>query len=157
MKKLLLFLTIVLLFLISCGPSKKELRIAYNTNPTPDEKYDNDPNSLSKKAALAMIGEFKRHKYRGWRKHYVDSAWTYFTKDELAKFTKDDNIVSVKFFLAAQINPDDKETFKIPTIVVQLVTQDGNKARGSNFSGSVLYVSGTQYCPPPKGSCRVTP
>ena len=160
MKRSFLLMGIIPILLISCAVNKNTLRTAYKTPPSEDEKYFGTTNSLSEKAALAMIGTFPKHKYRGLHKKSLDSTWTRFDVQMLRDILNNSNVDSFKIFLAVKINPDDAATFRLPTVVLQIKLKE-TTTHASKGSSSVLaeyqYLSGSQLCPPPRGDCRVIP
>jgi hypothetical protein len=157
MKKLLILAALIPILLISCGIHKNLLRTAYNTPPSENEKYFGPTNSLSEKAALAMIGTFPKHKYRGFRHQKVDSAWTRVDIATMRDILNDKNAESVTLFLAAEINPDAPDTYLLPTVVIQikLIETDASKGKGSYLQfAKTQYLSSPHICPPPRGECN---
>ena len=152
---------IIPILLISCAVNKNTLRTAYNTPPSDDEKYFGATNSLSEKAALAMIGTFPKHKDRVFHNRRLDSAWTQFGVQTLRDILTNANVDSFKIFLAVNINPDDAATFRLPTVVLQIKLNATTTTAISKGSSSVLaqyqYLSSSQLCPPPRGDCKVKP
>ncbi|HXS55207.1 MAG TPA: hypothetical protein VN726_03720 [Hanamia sp.] len=160
MKKIFFLIGIVPIFLISCAVNKNALRTAYNTPPSDEQKYFGDTISISETAALAMIGTFPKHKYRGLHKKRLDSTWTQFNVQTLSQILNNSNVDSLKIFSAVSINPDNESTFRLPTVVIQIKLKETTVAIAKGSSTTLAqyqYLSSSQLCPPPKGDCRVKP
>lgn len=165
MKKIIFLTASSMFFLISCSLNKR-LKDASHIPPTEAENYfNNDTLALSETAAKLMIETFPKHKHKftrktqSFREKEGYGASASFDKEFLQGILNDSNIDSVRFFLAILIN-DGKDSFKIPTIVMQVKLKEtsAKKGKGSMFDyAKYQYLKAGTLCPPPPGNCRIMP
>lgn len=142
--KQLFFATAIVVFLFNACSPAGQIPKSITTKATDDEDFFSSGNAIPAELAEAMIKDFPKHKFRGWRKNKLMYSQAMFEKDDLTKVLNQDNVDSIKFFLAAR-----KDTVGYPIVILAAYLK--NKTYNGKIYKSIQYIKAAHYCPPPPG------
>lgn len=147
MKKFIFLMGIGMFFLISCSSNKK---IAKDVNLFSQSQKDSITPLTDTTVAKEMIAGFPRHKYRGWQKKHLRSAFVKFDLTDLRTIINDSNVDSIKFFDAVLLKSQSSKWKKVPTLVLKVYATE-QTGKSSTVQSSVAYYTTSIYdiCPPP--------
>ena len=166
MKKIIFLMGVVMIYLISCTGSRVTLssQTAYDTykNQRTAADYTKYSTLMPEDSAIAMISNFRHHKFKGLRGVRLNNAWASFDPDLLKQLTNDNNVKQICFRFAAQLKGE-HDTSRLPAFLLQaimkgtFVTMNGKGSTDTEpYSASnSLYFRAIGLCPPPKAGCKV--